>query len=114
MDFESDAITLDIPMKGISIDGWAITPVMRPMVSSCDTITIHFHSLTVGCVHPQVTKKQVDNIKEGKLTPHCDLSVTLSARKKKKVPILKHEVNLQGAKPPYDMFVLILPAGGKL
>ena len=32
---ESDAISLDIPMEGLSIKGWKITPLMRPVVSSC-------------------------------------------------------------------------------
>ena len=34
VDFESDLITLDIPMEGISTNGWTITPLIRPVVSS--------------------------------------------------------------------------------
>ena len=37
--FETDAITLDIPMEGLSIQGWKITPLMRPVVSFCVTIS---------------------------------------------------------------------------
>ena len=33
-DSESDAITLDIPVEGITIKGWEITPQMLPEVSS--------------------------------------------------------------------------------
>ena len=33
VEFESDAISLDIPMEGITIKGWKITPLMRPVVS---------------------------------------------------------------------------------
>ena len=35
IEFEADAISLDIPMDGLSIQGWKITPLMRPVVSSC-------------------------------------------------------------------------------
>ena len=35
VEFESEAISLDIPMEGISIKGWKITPLIRPVVSSC-------------------------------------------------------------------------------
>ena len=30
-----DAISLDIPMEGLSIQGWKITPQIFPVVSSC-------------------------------------------------------------------------------
>ena len=36
VEFESDMITLDIPVKGITINGWKITPLVRPVVSSCE------------------------------------------------------------------------------
>jgi hypothetical protein len=29
------SIALDIPMKGLSINGWEITPLIRPVVSFC-------------------------------------------------------------------------------
>ena len=29
------SVALDIPMEGLSIQGWKITPLMRPVVSSC-------------------------------------------------------------------------------
>ena len=36
IEFESDMITLDIPLKGRTIKGWKITPLIRPVVSSCE------------------------------------------------------------------------------
>ena len=35
VEFESDTISLDIPMEGITDKGWKITPLIRPVVSSC-------------------------------------------------------------------------------
>ena len=35
VEFEADAIALDIPMEGITIKGWNITPLIRPVVSYC-------------------------------------------------------------------------------
>ena len=36
LEFEGESISLDIPMPGgISISGWKITPLMRPVVSFC-------------------------------------------------------------------------------
>ena len=36
LEFESNAITLNIPMDGKAISGWKITPLIRPVVSSCE------------------------------------------------------------------------------
>ena len=33
IEFESDKITLDIPMEGITANGWEITPLVPPVVS---------------------------------------------------------------------------------
>ena len=33
IEFESDVITLDIPLEGTTINGWIITPLIRPVVS---------------------------------------------------------------------------------
>ena len=33
VDFESDAITLDIPKEGITVKGWEVTPKFLPVVS---------------------------------------------------------------------------------
>ena len=76
-------------------------------------LSTHHDNHLPHCLHPQVTKKQVDNFKEGKSTPCCQLLAEVSA-KKKKVPILKRQVNLKGAKYPNNVFVISLPAGGKL
>ena len=67
---------------------------------------------TLDWLRPQVTKKQVDNFKEGKATPCCQLLAEVSARKE--VPTMKHQVNLKGAKYPNNVFVICLPAEGNL
>ena len=41
VEFESDAITLDVPMEGISPNGWTITPLTHPVVSSVNTMCTH-------------------------------------------------------------------------
>ena len=33
VEFESDAVMLDIPIQGIAVKGWKITPLIRPVVS---------------------------------------------------------------------------------
>lgn len=33
VEFESDAVSLNIPMEGITVGGWTITPLIRPVVS---------------------------------------------------------------------------------
>ena len=82
-----------------------------PSLLSFQFFVIVFYTCII--IHPQVTKKQVDNFKEGQLTPCCQLLAEVSARKKE-VPVLKHQVNLKGAKYPHNVFVISLPAGGKL
>ena len=44
-DSESDAVTLDIPVDGITIKGWTITPLMLPVVSSCVAVYTTLHQL---------------------------------------------------------------------
>jgi hypothetical protein len=58
-----------------------------------------------------VTKKQVDNFREGKLIPCCQLLAEVFG-KKKQIPTLKHQVTLRGAKYPNNIIVINLPAGG--
>ena len=53
----------------------------------------------------------MDNFREGKLTPCCQLLAEVSG-KKKKIPTMKHQVKLEGAKYPNDVFLISLPAGG--
>ena len=62
-------------------------------------------------LQPQVTKKQVDNFREGKATPCCQLLAEVSG-KRKKVPSLRHQIALKGAKYPNDVFTLKLPVEG--
>ena len=33
VEFESDAVMLDIPIEGIAVKSWKITPLIRPVVS---------------------------------------------------------------------------------
>ena len=42
VEFESDAVMLDIPMEGITAKGWRITPLIRPVVS-----LMHIHEMNV-------------------------------------------------------------------
>ena len=58
-----------------------------------------------------MTKKDVDNFKPGKGTPRCQLKVVLSGRRKK-ITSVEHEVALQGAKYPHNVFVITLPPKG--
>ena len=58
-------------------------------------------------------KTQVDNFKEGKVTPCCQLKAELSTRKKK-IPVLNYQILLQGAKEPYNYFTLELPTEGTI
>ena len=59
-----------------------------------------------------MTKKQVDNFREGKVTPCCELSAEVSKRRKK-IPELKYRVLLKGAKYPNDVFTIKLPIEGE-
>ena len=66
-------------------------------------------------LQPQVTKKQVDNFREGKLTPCCQLLAEVVRRRKfNEIPALRYPVSLKGAKYPNDVFMISLPAGGIL
>lgn len=38
--FESDSITLDIPLEGISVRGWKIEPLTPPVVSKLSLIPV--------------------------------------------------------------------------
>ena len=58
-----------------------------------------------------MTKKQVDNFKPGKGTPRCQLSVELTNRRKK-ISAIKHQISLQGAKFPHNVFTISLPIEG--
>jgi hypothetical protein len=53
----------------------------------------------------------VDNFREGKLTPCCQLKAEVSGRRKK-IPVLNHRVRLKGARRPYNFFTLELPING--
>ena len=38
IDFESDQIKLDIPVGGVSLQGWRIIPLTAPVVSVCHSV----------------------------------------------------------------------------
>ena len=57
-DPELDAITLDIPMEGITIEDWEISPLMPPVVSSC--VAIHV------CMLHQIHECAVSGAYKGK------------------------------------------------
>ena len=60
-----------------------------------------------------MTKKQVDNFREGKVTPCCQLLAEFeTTEQEKKISKMKYQVNLKGAKYPNDVFLITLPAGG--
>ena len=63
-------------------------------------------------IQRQVTKKQVDNFKEGKLTPCCQLLAEVTSERETNIPTLKHRVSLKGAKYPNDVFLINLPSKG--
>lgn len=61
----------------------------------------------------QITKKQVDTFKPGqqeKRVPYCRLQMKLKA---KNVIELVHNVELKGAKSPFDFFTITCPPKGK-
>ena len=43
VEFESETITLNIPMEGMSTKGWTITALGAPVVSSCESLKPHLH-----------------------------------------------------------------------
>lgn len=57
VEFESDRITLDIPMEGTGdLNGWKIIPLTRPVVSAVATCVLVLCMLCAGahvyiCVH---------------------------------------------------------------
>ena len=52
-----------------------------------------------------MTKKQVDNFREGKLIPHCQLKAEVIG-KKEEVSSLKHNITLLGAKYPHNILTV--------
>ena len=107
VEFEGDSITVDIPKEGTTVKGWKITPLISPVVRhplKCNNQLPH-------CLQPQVTKKQVDNFRVGKMIPRCQLKAEVFGRRRK-IPVLNHQFLLQGARQPYNFFTLELPIKG--
>ena len=61
----------------------------------------------------QVTKQQVDQFEHGKVPPGCQLLAHFSSQKKNNIPDVSYQINLRGAKSPYNYFVITLPLTGK-
>ena len=57
----------------------------------------------------QITKKQVDKFVPGRRVPSCQLHIKWT-REQEPPPELEHTVELQGAKEPFNFFLISLPA----
>ena len=112
VEFEEDSITVDIPNEGTTVKGWKITPLISPVVRYPLKCSNQHPSLAIYNLM-QVTKKQVDNFREGKLIPYCQLKAELSGRRKK-IPVLNHRILLKGARQPHNFFTLELPVRGMI
>ena len=109
--FQKDEIVLDIP-EGKDIDeGWKITPISYPLVSSYrvyhrkKNASIFYNTL-------QITRRKADEFTEGKSIPQCQ--VMLEWKGKGETPKrLVYKVIMNGASPPNTYFHLVLdPAEG--
>ena len=47
VEFESDRIAIDIPLEGIVVGGWKITPLAAPVVANAKTISIVPYMISV-------------------------------------------------------------------
>ena len=56
-----------------------------------------------------MTKKQVDNFREGKLIPHCQLKAEVIG-KREQTSSLKHNISLTGVQYPHNILTIDLPA----
>ena len=57
----------------------------------------------------EVMKKHVDNYRPGRRIPKCQLSVVFVPAKDDNIPLLQHQVKLEGAKEPFNMIAIELP-----
>ena len=107
IEFQSDDITLDIPMEGITLTRWTISPLFPPVVR--DKLQIYLCTLFTLCCFcdAKVVKKKVDSFEPGKMIPSCQLCAEFSGSK---ITPFKHHVKLLGAKKPYDSFLMKPPA----
>ena len=109
VEFESNEIKLDIPQGGITLEGgWKITPLTVPIVRN------HFgHFMFTFPNTLQVMKRFVDSYRPGKRIPRCQLSALyVFPSDKANIPILQYQLKLVGAREPYTMIVIELPAHG--
>ena len=106
IEFESDRITLDIPIEGIVLpEGWKIIPLITPVVCTCTC-----NKSAQADVHDtfflfQIMKRHVDSFEPGKMIPKCYLSADFIASVRDR-PQLVHQIHLIGAKEPFNMFFI--------
>ena len=58
----------------------------------------------------EVMKQHVDNYKPKRRIPKCQLSVVFVSSKENEIPLLQHQLELLGAKKPYNMITIELPS----
>ena len=111
VEFESNEISLNIPLKGITLDeGWKITPDIAPVVRKDHECGSYCYKILYIIMGPymQVLKRHVDNFRPGQRIPNCQLSAV--AYEDKKIPPLRYQVKLIGATKPYNMMAIELPS----
>ena len=103
--FQSDAITLDIPMEGITCTGWTILPRFPPVVSYKP------HICCVCCtpvfLQCKIFKKEVNSFEPGKMIPSCQICAEFLGREMRSFNCL---VSVKGATKPRDSFLMKPPA----
>lgn len=106
IEFESDRITVNIPMAGIVIEGgWRIRPLAPPVVryyTIMQILWLHNNH------HFQVLKKVVDGYIYGKVIPVCRFSADVKLQEGESVPPLHYQVELLGAKLPNNIIVFYI------
>ena len=116
--FQEDIIRLAIPGNGLYLNGWEIRSLGPPAVSFISSEVIKWSATyqNLTSLIMQITKQQVDTFKPGqqgqqeKRVPYCRLRVKLKA---KNFIELVHNVELQGARSPFDFFTITCPPKGK-
>ena len=109
VEFESNEIKLDIPLEGITLEaGWKITPLTVPVVRAHFGCFMFIFAIVWTL---QVRRRLVDSYRPGKRIPRCHLSA-LFLSDEANIPALQYQVKLVGAREPYTMIAIELPAHG--
>lgn len=87
-------------------DGWKIDPLFPPVVRKLLYQYIHCRSEVV-LAFIQIMKEDVDSCGTRNEFPHCELSAEWT-RPDELPSHLKREVLLEGAKKPYDHFLIVI------